>query len=133
MSAVVLDTHVAVWYFLESDRLSTRALSIIEQAIHDGHPVYVPTICIVEIIYLVEKGRLPVAAFETLERALADPGSTVIVASLDVEVAKTLRSIQRENIPDMPDRIIAATALCLNLPLITRDSRIQANALRTVW
>ena len=33
----------------------------------------------------------------------------------------------------MPDRIIAATALHLGLPLITRDQRIQSAGIKTIW
>jgi PIN domain nuclease of toxin-antitoxin system len=32
-----------------------------------------------------------------------------------------------------PDRIIAATALTLNLPLITRDAAIRAAGIETIW
>ena len=33
----------------------------------------------------------------------------------------------------MPDRIIAATALSLNLPLVTRDGDIRASGVKTIW
>jgi predicted nucleic acid-binding protein len=33
----------------------------------------------------------------------------------------------------MPDRIIAATALALGLPLVTRDRKIRAADLETIW
>ena len=37
-------------------------------------------------------------------------------------------------VPEMPDRIIAATAQSLGLPLVTRDCRIQnLSALVTIW
>ncbi|MBI3665402.1 MAG: hypothetical protein HY236_04130 [Acidobacteria bacterium] len=36
-------------------------------------------------------------------------------------------------IPDLPDRVIAATAIRLNLPLVTRDGRIQAASIETIW
>lgn len=36
-----------------------------------------------------------------------------------------LRQVDRSQIPDLPDRIIAATALYLNVPVISRDRRIQ--------
>lgn len=35
--------------------------------------------------------------------------------------------------PDMPDRIIAGTALHLKLPLITRDHKIQLSQIDTIW
>ena len=39
----------------------------------------------------------------------------------------------RAQVPDMPDRIIAATALSLGLPLVTRDGRIRDSGIRTIW
>ncbi|GKT09237.1 hypothetical protein DSTSK_25420 [Desulforhabdus sp. TSK] len=33
----------------------------------------------------------------------------------------------------MSDRIIAATALCMELPLISRDRKIQLSGMHTVW
>jgi predicted nucleic acid-binding protein len=44
-----------------------------------------------------------------------------------------LRRVRREDVPDMPDRIIAATALALDLPLVTRDGKIRAAGIRTIW
>jgi predicted nucleic acid-binding protein len=40
--------------------------------------------------------------------------------------------IGRAEIPDMPDRIIAATAVCLGVPLVMRDGKIRASAVRTI-
>lgn len=39
----------------------------------------------------------------------------------------------RQIVPEMPDRIISATALYLNLPLITRDAQIIASIVETIW
>jgi predicted nucleic acid-binding protein len=33
----------------------------------------------------------------------------------------------------MPDRIIAATALHLDFPLVTHDQRIQTSGIKTIW
>jgi len=41
--------------------------------------------------------------------------------------------VPRAEVPDMPDRIIAATALHLGLPLISRDRKIQLAGLQTIW
>ena len=133
MSAVVLDTHAAVWYFLGSARLSSTALLAIEAAINAGEYIYLPSISIIEVIYLVEKGRLPEAALERLEASLADPDSLIVIAVLDLGVAQKVRKISKADVPDMPDRIIAATALHLGLPLITRDTMIQASIVPTIW
>lgn len=36
-------------------------------------------------------------------------------------------------IPDLPDRIIAATAQFYGVPVLSRDGRIRASAIRTIW
>lgn len=41
--------------------------------------------------------------------------------------------VARAQVPDLPDRIIAATALHLGIPIISRDRKIQASGLTTVW
>ena len=45
----------------------------------------------------------------------------------------SIQKVSRDIIPDMPDRIIAATALHLDLPLVTRDQKIQAAGITTIW
>jgi predicted nucleic acid-binding protein len=58
----------------------------------------------------------------------------MIIAPLDAAVAEAIQKISRVAVPDMPDRIIAATAVHLNAELVTRDRRLQA-ALgnRSIW
>ncbi|MEG3905573.1 MULTISPECIES: PIN domain-containing protein [unclassified Microcoleus] len=91
-------------------------------------------ISVVELSYLVERYRLPEEAFEELINALSDPGTGLAIAPLDLITAQILRQIPRDVVPDMPDRIIAATALSLSLPLVTRDAKIQAvTTIQTIW
>ena len=52
---------------------------------------------------------------------------------LDLRVTDALQQIRREDVPDLPDRVIAATALALHLPPVTRDRKIQAAAIHTIW
>jgi len=68
-----------------------------------------------------------------LEAALKDPASGMLVTPVDAEVAQAVHKVARAVVPDMPDRIIAATALHLNLPLITRDARLQSAGIQTIW
>jgi PIN domain nuclease of toxin-antitoxin system len=44
-----------------------------------------------------------------------------------------MRDVPRVEIPDMPDRIVAATALYFGVPAISRDGRIRASNIQTVW
>lgn len=132
--AVIADTHAFIWYLRGSNKLSETAIATLDQTIQAGDSIYVASISLVEIAYLVERSRIPETAFEQLNQALADPTTSFQIVSLDLAIAQTIRQIDRATVPEMPDRIIAATALHLKLPLITRDYRIQAlKDIQIVW
>mgnify|MGYP006297931043 CR=1 FL=1 len=59
MPALLLDTHAVVWYLSDDARLSSGASTAIDSAVHEGNALYLSAITLVEITYLVEKGRLP--------------------------------------------------------------------------
>jgi PIN domain nuclease of toxin-antitoxin system len=130
---LVIDTHAAVWYLQRDERLSRRARTAIFDALAEGHPIHLPSISLVELVYLVEKGRIPAAASERVDFVVRDPESGFRLAPLTLAVAEATRRISREDVPDMPDRIIAATALALELPLVTRDGKIRSADLQTIW
>lgn len=76
---------------------------------------------------------------ERLDDVLKASPRSLIVAPVDAAVAEAMRKIPRETVPDMPDRIIAATAVRLNAELVTRDRRLHAAGtlriagIRIVW
>lgn len=133
MTAVVADTHAFVWYIFEPGRLSHRASETFDQCAGAGDPIYISAISLVEVIYLADKGRIPDAVLERLKQELEKPEAEVRVVPLTAQIASTVREVAREIVPDMPDRIIAATALFLEIPLVTRDHRIRAGTINTIW
>src|SRR5437588_8514015 len=133
MSAVVVDTHSIVWYLSGDVRLSAKASDALEVATAAGERIHVPSICLVELTYLVEKGRLPAAARDRPIQALDDPTTPCALAPLDRTVADALELVDRLEVPDLPDRIVAATAVALRAPLISRDRKIRASQVNTLW
>lgn len=132
--ALVLDTHAVIWYLAGSKQLSNIARTIITTEEKNGGSIFLSAISLVEVVYLAERGRLPSAALQSLEDALTDPTGSMVVAPLDGAVARAVQKISRVAVPDMPDRIIAATALHLNAELVTRDHRLQAALKnRAIW
>lgn len=130
----VADTHSSVWYLSASPELSANAKSFMDSVAASGGFIFVPTISIVEIIYLTEKSRLPPPTLPRLIQIVNLPNSSFSFIEMDSPAAQTLQQIPRLTVPDMPDRIVAATALHLNLPLVTKDSKIrQLTAIKTIW
>jgi PIN domain nuclease of toxin-antitoxin system len=132
--AIVADTHAILWYLVEPERLSQVALDALEGAIAAGSPVYISAISLIEICYLIEKRRIASDLLQRILAVLNEPDPSLIVVPIDLAISIAVQNIDRDTVPDMPDRIIAATALHLNLPLVTRDRKIQASqSIITIW
>ena len=58
MADVVIDTHTAVWYFANSLGISALATQTIDTSVANGVSVISASISIVEIVYLIDKGKL---------------------------------------------------------------------------
>ena len=133
MAGVVADTHALVWYLIDSPRISGRARGVLAGAIASGYPVFVSAISLIEVIYLGEKGRIPADDVSRFQGATRRPDRGIAVVPIDMAIVGALGQIARTAVPDLPDRIIAATALHLGVPLISRDGRIRASGLETIW
>jgi len=132
MSDVVADTHAILWYLSDPQRLSSVAKAALMAAAVSG-TIYVSAISLVEVAYLVDKGRIPEPSFDLLIQTTIDPAGGVVLTPISHEVARAVRRVPRKVVPDMPDRIIAATALHLGLPLVTADQKIRSSGITTVW
>jgi hypothetical protein len=83
-------------------------------------------ISLAEVIYYVrEKPRSRVG--------LHDPDHVPEEAPVTAEIIEALIDVPRSDIPDMPDRIVAATAVYFGVPTISRDGRIRVSKVQTVW
>ena len=131
--AGVADTHTALWYVFGDERLSKRAKRFIDDAAASPQKIAVSVISLAEIVYLVEKNRIAPSAYEDIARALSDPDHVFIEEQLSTGIVGAMRLVPREAVPDMPDRIVAATAIYLRVPVISRDGRIRASSVETIW
>lgn len=132
MPDVVTDTHGLIWYLEDSPCLGPAASKVFDACDRGEIVVYVPTICLVEIIYLQEKGRILADMKAQLDAELQADTSRLVLTDLTPEVPNAVTRVPRSDVPDMPDRITAATALHLNLPLISRDRKIQRSGVHTI-
>jgi PIN domain nuclease of toxin-antitoxin system len=133
MPDAVTDTHGLIWHLEDDPRLGSNARATFEACDRGEIIIYVPTICLVELVYLQEKGRIP-ANFKGRFDALMQAGTSGLISvDVTVDIVDAVSHVPRTDVPDMPDRIIAATAMHLGLPLISRDSKIQVSNVHTIW
>lgn len=131
MIIAVADTHTLVWALFGDARLSAAARAALTVS-GDGK-VGASAISLAEIVYLEEKQRLPGGTFARVVATLADPAGSLEEIPVDATVVQAMARIPRSSIPDLPDRIIAASAVRLGVPVVSRDGKIQASQLKTIW
>ena len=133
MITLVLDTHAAIWLLHGDSRLSRHALEQIDAATQRGMQIAISSLSLVETAYLEEKGRIPAGTLEGLLALLSSAEPVLVEVPVTRHIIQDLMRISCISVPDMPDRVIAATALSLGVPLVSRDGQIQDSEVVTVW
>ncbi len=133
MIVAIANTHAVLWYLFSDSRLSASASAFIDAAIASGNQVGISPISLAEMVYLIEKGRISSNALNDVHAAVADPNAVLQYVPFDENIAFQMAELRREDIPDLPDRIIAATALWHGVPAISRDRRIRSSRIQTIW
>jgi len=133
MLAAIADTHTAIWYLFSDPRLGRAASDCIEATIASGDHIGISAISLAEMIYLIEKKRILANALEDVLSAIADLKTVLQEVPLDAGIVLRMKEVPRDEIPDLPDRIIAATAQFYGVPVLSRDGRIRSSAIKTVW
>ena len=126
---IVADTHSWIWWLTDREMLSAPARNALET-----NPVAVSTITFVEVATLARRGRMTVhePLLDWLQHSVERSGTRII--ELTLEIATVAGSLQSDVIRDPADRIIIATALHENAPLVTKDHKIIASGVvTTIW
>lgn len=131
MIVAVADTHTLVWALFGDARLSAAARAAL--MVSGDSKVGASAISLAEIVCLEEKQRLPGGTFTRVAAALADPAGSLEAIPVDAAIVQTMARIARSSIPDLPDRIIAASAVHLGVPVVSRDAKIRDSLLTTIW
>ena len=129
----VTDTHSLIWYLEDDPRLGQNASQVFDECDAGQATVYVPTICLVEILYLQEKGRISADLRSRFDAYLHRGDTGLVIVDLTTGVADAMAQVPRDQVPDLPDRVIAATALYLGVAVISKDGEIQLASVQTIW
>jgi len=123
----VTDTHALVWAIDGNrKRLGKRARKQFESADDGKCAIYIPVPVLAELGEARHKDRVTLSQpFEEWARAAFASGK-YHAAELTAEIVYVAQGLYA--IAERGDRLIAATAVVLDLPLITRDPQIAAAA-----
>jgi PIN domain nuclease of toxin-antitoxin system len=128
MEQYLLDTHTLLWMQDDNASLSAKAKTILS----DKHSqLYLSIASFWEITIKLSLGKLELNyTIHDLEDACNETKITIL--PIEISFLQQLQSLPFIH-KDPFDRIIAATAIELNLKIITLDNYIKQYKLETVW
>lgn len=133
MNLAVTDTLALIWYATGPQRkLGRGARRVFERAERGDAVVYIPTLVLVELAEAMRRGviRADVGFSRWSERLL--DGRRFVAADLTAAVVREAEGLY--SIPERGDRLVAATAVHLGCPLLTKDPAIaRIRTVTTVW
>ena len=125
---VLLDTHILIWAMLSPEALSGASAAVIAD---EGNTILISAACVWEIATKVRIGKMPGA--EALERDLIELIHRAGYSVLPIEAEHALRAGRLPAAHRDPfDRMIAAQALALDLPLLSRDEKMDRFGVRRI-
>jgi predicted nucleic acid-binding protein len=122
MDSFVTDTQALVKFMMGKKVINDRAHQAFLSADKAESIIIIPAIVLMEVLYLFEKNRIDISLFQTEDLLKSQ---NYQFEPLSLEILKTASQIT--DIPEIHDRLIAATARYLDIPLITNDPVIRAS------
>ncbi len=126
---VLLDTHTVIWAKISPKSLSRQVAEIMADPLNE---IFVSAATAWEIATKVRLGKLPGA--DSLERdfleTMEDSGYTLL--SIEAESALRAGRFIADH-GDPFDRIIAAQALAMDIPILSTDTKLDLFGVRRLW
>lgn len=117
----VVDTHVLVWRLLQPSRLPKKVRHLFSEP---DNEFLIPTVCLLEIQYLSEIGRIELDVEEALVAIREETNFQLI--PYDEEAM--LHSLKLTTTRDPFDRMILAHALSQSTKILTKDHWMKQTA-----
>ena len=129
---ILLDTHVVIWLSYDHDRISSNAHAAIKTARQKQRGLAISAMSLIEIARLSKHGQILVTP--DLETFLSDIEQRLVIFPINARIAMQTYDLPPKFPKDPVDRIIAATALIEDIPLLTADREIRASrVVPTIW
>lgn len=115
---LLLDTHIWLWSLREPDQIGSR---VRREMANPENELWLSPISVWEALILHEKGRLRL--YSDVDAWIADAVAPFREAPLTHEIAAATRKLHLAH-RDPADWFLAATALVLDLTLVTADTKL---------
>jgi PIN domain nuclease of toxin-antitoxin system len=124
------DTVTIVHHLRRPSKLGAVSRRILAETDKGEHHVFISAVSLMEVLYLAEARRITLSLRDLLARLGTSQNYSIApVDSLVVEAAAAI-----DDVPELHDRIIVATAIVHNLPILTPDLVMAASRhVQTVW
>jgi len=122
MDSFVTDTQALVKFMMGQKVINDRSHQAFLSADKAESIIIIPAIVLMKVLYLFEKNCIDISLFHTEDLLKSQ---NYQFEPLSLEILKTASEIT--DIPELHDRLIAATARYLGLPLITNDPVMRAS------
>jgi len=122
---LLLDTHVVLWWLFDAPQYPELFRARVERALEAGERVGLSAISLWEIAKLFELGRLEFELVLDDVLHLLESNGSIRVLPLTRQIAAESTRLGRTFPKDPADQIIAATARCHELRLLTADEAIR--------
>jgi len=128
---ILLDTCAIVWDALEKNKLSAIAKAAIEQSESE---LLICDISIWEISMLIKRNRIKIDDTASNFINLILQSKNYNIQEITPEIAELSVNFGSEINNDPADRLIAATSIYRNAPIITADTNLRnATIIETIW
>lgn len=126
---ITLDTHSLIWFVDKglNKKLSRKALKTIRNVEEVGI-IYIPIIVLMEILHLIEKGKINLTFSKLLDNIENSLNYQII--PFDTELLRTAETITGL---EAHDRLILATAMLTNSILISKDNQVRTKGIKVIW
>jgi len=123
------DTVAIIRHFANVGKIGKAAKLILQDADSGKNTILISIISIVEILYLSERNKIPLD-FEDVRRKLL-PLDNFRIVDLDFDIVETAKTVQGL---ELHDRLIVATSLSLNIPILTSDQiKKESGKVYVIW
>jgi PIN domain nuclease of toxin-antitoxin system len=129
---ILLDTHVVIWLAQDYQRISATAQAKIENARQIDSGLAISDVTFLEIAQLANRQRINLTP--NAETVLTEIERRFVVLPITANITLQAFELPATYPKDPADRIIGATALIEDIPLLTADREIRkSRVVQTIW